>query len=220
MSGVLDWLSAPFPAFWSASGVLDARPAAKYVFVVGTLWTISNQAHQLLFRKAWDNSWWLDRRVQKGAVIQKEPTKSVRAVPRLEVAVRTYVFTALNWFAFHRFWLDVDSPLPTPLAAIRKLFVGMLACDAIYYAYHRLQHSITSLYRMFHRRHHAFFILSPEAVEWDEDREFFPLMFTTDVFPALVARMDFFTYCIWRLLNEIREEHFHSGCKIAARRLI
>lgn len=40
-------------------------------------------------------------------------------------------------------------------------------------------------------------------------------MLTIDVLPAYLAKMDFTTYFIWRFINVIRHEHFHSGYELA-----
>jgi hypothetical protein len=37
-------------------------------------------------------------------------------------------------------------------------------------------------------------------------------MLTIDWIPAYLAKLDFWSYFAWRLINEVRHEHFHSGC--------
>ncbi len=57
-----------------------------------------------------------------------------------------------------------------------------------------------------------FYVVTPEASEWDAPQEVLLLMLTIDWLPAYLAKLDFWSYFTWRLINEVRHEHFHSGC--------
>lgn len=218
-----------------------ATNAAKYILPVGTMWALSNGIHQYIFKKAWEGNWWPDRRVQKGKSPQKEPTAQIQAIPRTVGALTLYGAAAMCWFAFHRFWMDVDSRPESLLDMGKKLFMTAVYCDLIYYSvscfesfasalqiltepyfahapfplsqYHRIQHEVSpTLYKLFHKQHHQFFVVTPEASEWDDPKEVVVLLLTIDWLPSYLAKLDFGTYFVWRLINEIRHEHFHSGC--------
>lgn len=125
--------------FKSHASSFLASDAGQYIAKIGTMWSLTSAIHQTIFRRAWDGNWWPHLRVQKNKQIQKEPTDSIRKIPMLAQIAVVYGLSALNWFVFQRFWLDVRSARPSWWTVAGKLLLGMVYCDVIYYSYHRLQ---------------------------------------------------------------------------------
>ncbi len=57
--------------FQSYISPVIASDGFKFVSRVGTMWVLSNNFHQYIFKRAWKEGWWPDRRVQKGKEAQK-----------------------------------------------------------------------------------------------------------------------------------------------------
>jgi len=88
-------------------------------------------------------------------LLSQEPTNTIAAQPRLAGAIGLYLLNTLNWFAFYRYWMDVNSPVPSLGTMVTKLFTAAAICDVIYASYHRIQHEVSPwLYARFHKRHH------------------------------------------------------------------
>ncbi|KAI9029214.1 hypothetical protein DFJ74DRAFT_657513 [Hyaloraphidium curvatum] len=194
---------------------LFASPGAQYILKIGTTVAVLHQVHQIIFRRAWDENWWPERRIQPGKALQAEPTGTIRAKTRTEIVIGSYVLVGMFWLLFQQWYLDVNSPPPEPLTAVKKIILAILYCDFFYYWYHRAEHDIPWLYRNFHKKHHQFYVNSPEAAEWDELQEHVMVGFLTNGLPSYLAGMDFTTHWIWVAMNAIRHEHHHSGFDFA-----